>query len=261
MTYLRVLLTYFRIGLLGELEYRSNFWVQLFESALSLVVSIGSLLVVYSHTDTLAGWLAPQLLALMAVFIIVGGVINLLISPSMQRFLQDVRQGTLDFPLTKPIDAQFHVSIRRFEVWKAIDIVLGTVVLVVALSLLGNAVGTQQALSFLLALVAGSVVVYSFWMLLATTAFWIVRAENVFEIFNALFSAARWPVAIYPSWLRLIMTFIVPIAFAVTVPAQGLIGQLTRGNLLLALGLALAMFVAARLFWRYGVRHYSGASA
>jgi len=53
----------------------------------------------------------------------------------------------------------------------------------------------------------------------------------------------------------------VPVAFAVTVPAQGLIGQLTSGNLGLAVGLAIALFIVARLFWRFGIRFYSGASA
>ena len=62
-------------------------------------------------------------------------------------------------------------------------------------------------------------------------------------------------------YVRFTLTFLVPIAFAVTVPAQGLIGQLTDQSLLGALALAAGLFVLARLFWRFGIRYYSGASA
>jgi ABC-2 type transport system permease protein len=53
----------------------------------------------------------------------------------------------------------------------------------------------------------------------------------------------------------------VPIGFAITVPAEGLVGRLTSPNLLGAIALAVVLPLVARVFWRIGVRHYSGASA
>jgi ABC-2 type transport system permease protein len=57
------------------------------------------------------------------------------------------------------------------------------------------------------------------------------------------------------------LTFLVPIGFAITVPAEGLVGRLTSPNLLGAIALAVVLPLIARVFWRIGVRHYSGASA
>ena len=261
MNALRIVATYFRLGLLGELEYRTNFFVQIFESLLGLAISLGGLLVVFTHTDTLAGWLPAHLVALVGIHIFVGGLINLVISPSMERFMESVRKGTLDFMLTKPADAQLLVSAQRFEIWKLVDVGLGLVVIGVALLQLEARIGVGETAVFLVALVAGGVIVYSFWLILATCAFWFVRVENILVIFQSMYSAGRWPVGIYPSWLRFTLTFIVPIAFAVTVPAQGLIGSLTTELLLGALALAAGMLLVSRLFWRYGLRHYSGASA
>jgi ABC-2 type transport system permease protein len=76
-----------------------------------------------------------------------------------------------------------------------------------------------------------------------------------------MYEAGRWPVSLYPGWLRFALTFIVPVAFATTVPAEALAGRLTWQTLLEAVALAAAMLVASRLFWRVGIRHYSGASA
>ena len=111
MTYLRLFWLFLRLGMLNELEYRVNFYVQLLQSVVGLATALAGLGVVFSHTDTLGGWRPAELLALLGVYFLVGGASQLVIQPSMQRFMEDVRQGTLDFTLTKPDDAQVLVSI------------------------------------------------------------------------------------------------------------------------------------------------------
>ena len=261
MSYLRLLGVFFRLGVLNELEYRVNFYVQVLRSLIGLGSGVANLAIVFAHTETLGGWRPPELLALLGVFILINGAIMLVIQPSMQRFMEDVRQGTLDFTLTKPEDAQVLVSVKQVQVWKLVDVALGIAVLVVALAQLETAVGWAQAVAFGVALLAGAAIVYSLYLLLATLSFWFVRVENVLVIFQSMYQAARWPVGIYPGWLRVVLTAVVPVAFATTVPAEALAGRLTWPTLLTAVGLAAAMLAASRWFWVFGVRHYSGASA
>jgi ABC-2 type transport system permease protein len=261
MNQLRILWTFFRLGAMNELAYRANFITQIFQAFISLTLALGGLVVVFNQTDTLAGWRPAELTALVGIYLLVGGFINLMIQPSMQRFMEDIRLGTLDFMILKPEDAQFLISVRQIEIWKLIDALLGAAVLIVALVQLGAQIGLQQAAAFGVALLAGGTIVYSFWMILATSAFWFVKTENILVIFQAMYNAGRWPVTIYPGWLQMILTFLVPITFAVTVPAQALTGRLTLQTLLLAIGLAIALFWVARRFWQFGIRFYSGASA
>ncbi len=259
--WLRLVLTYLRVGALNELEYRANFFIQIFQALLSLLVALGGLQIVFSHTEDLGGWQPAELLALVGVYQIVGGLINTVINPSMQRFMEDVRKGTLDFALTKPEDAQLLVSVRVFHIWRSTEIAIGLAVLLVALVRLGERVGAAQALLFGAALLCGTAIVYSFWLILATFSFWFVKVENILVIFRSMYQAGRWPVGIYPQWLRVTLTFIVPVAFAVTVPAEGLVGRLDLRALLQAVGLAAGLLLLSRLFWRVGLRAYSGASA
>lgn len=261
MSYLRLLWLYVRLGALNELEYRANFFMQLAQAAIGLGTALAGLAVVYAHTETLAGWRQDELLALLGVFFLVGGLISFVIQPSMQRLMEDVRLGTLDFTLTKPEDSQLLVSARQVAVWKLLDVLLGAGVLAAALLRLGASVGVGQALAFGAALLAGGAIVYSFWLILATTTFWFVRVDNILVIFETMYQAGRWPVSIYPAWLRAALTLLVPVAFAVTVPAEALIGRLAWPTLLGALALAGALLALARWFWRVGVRRYSGASA
>jgi ABC-2 type transport system permease protein len=219
------------------------------------------LAIIFSHTATLGAWQPDELVALVGVYFLVGGVIGLVIQPSMEELTEAVHEGTLDFTLTKPEDAQVLVSIWRVEIWKLIDVVMGFAVVVVALARLGERVGFAQAAAFGIAMLAGGVIVYSFWLILATTAFWLVRVENILVIFQSVYEAGRWPVSIYPGWLRFALTFLIPVAFAITVPTQALAGRLSWKVLLGGILFAAALFAVARAFWRIGIRHYSGASA
>ncbi len=261
MRYLRLFFTFLRVGVLGELAYRANFFFQLLESLIELGTALAGLAIVFSYTASLGGWQPDEVVALVGVYFLAGGAIKLLIQPSMEQLIESVRDGTLDFTLTKPEDAQILSSIQRVEIWKLTDIGLGLAVIIVALARLGSRVDAMHALQFVAALLAGGVIVYSFWLILATLAFWLVRVENILVIFQSMYDAGRWPVGLYPGWLRFALTFIVPVAFAVTVPAQALAGRLGGLTLLGAWGLAAVLFIASRLFWRAGLRRYAGASA
>ncbi|GAB4508687.1 MAG: ABC-2 family transporter protein [Anaerolineae bacterium] len=258
---LNVIWLFFKLSVLNELQYRANFFVQLFQSALALVISLGGLVIVFDHTDSLNGWRPPELLAVLGVYFIIGGFIYTFIQPSMQKLMEDVRLGTLDFVLLKPVESQLMVSVRQIQIWKLIDIGVGLGVLTLGLRQMDTTITAENVLFFLVLLVLGGLIVYSFWLILATISFWFVRIDNILVIFQSMYEAGRWPVRIYPGWLQFTLTFLVPVAFAVTVPVEALTGRLTTNTLITALVLALLMLTTSRIFWMIGVRHYSGASA
>jgi ABC-2 type transport system permease protein len=76
-----------------------------------------------------------------------------------------------------------------------------------------------------------------------------------------MYEAGRWPVGLYPPWLRIALTVVVPVAFAITVPVETLVGRLEATTLVATGVLAVAFLAGSRWFWRFGLRHYTGASA
>lgn len=261
MRFLRLFGVFFRVSIMGELAYRSNFVVQMFQSFLELATAMAGLAVIFSHTDTLGGWGPDEVLGLVGIYILVGAMIRFVIQPGMEQLINSVRKGTLDFILTKPEDAQFLVSVQRMRIWELFDLLLGSGVLVTALIRMGESVGALQAAGFSVMLLAGSVIVYSFWLILATLSFWLVRVENILVIFQSMYEAGRWPITLYPRWLRFALTFLVPVAFAVTVPAEALTGRLTLVTALIAVAGASLIFAVSRAFWKLGLKHYTGTSA
>ncbi len=252
---------FFRLGSLNELQYRANFFIQVLQSAVSVGTAIVVLALVYSHTEELNGWSESELLVVMAIQILLGGVISTTIQPNMQRLMEEVRDGKLDFALTKPEDSQVLVSIRDVRIWRAVDILSGGAVLAYGIAGLERGVGAGDVLLFLGLLAIGTVTIYCFWLVIATLAFWIVNVWEIMELFQGVYLAGRWPTSIFPGWLRFGVTFLVPLTFAITVPAEAVTSRLEWSTVALAVGFATALFAVTRWWWGFGLRRYSGASA
>lgn len=261
MRVLQLVWTYLRVGVMNEMQYRINFFIQILQSFIALATGLIGLALVFSHTDNLSGWSRPELVAVMGVHILMGGLIRAAIQPNMERLVGDIQEGTLDFALTKPADAQIIVSIREFRLWQIVDVLVGLIVLGYAASLIEGDLGILDTLGFISALLMGGVMIYCFWLMLTTTAFWIIRVYELVNLFEGIYAAGRWPVGIYPDWLRISLTFLVPVAFAVTIPAEALTGRLTIQTLIGAFVLTFLLLFLARGVWRLGLRNYSGASA
>ena len=258
----RLAWSFFHVGAMNELQYRSNFFLQLLQSVLTLGAGLVGLAVVFGRTTELGGWTRPELLVVMGVFTMVGGIANTFVVPNMQKLVEDIQRGTLDYALTKPADAQTLVSVRHVSIWQSIDIFAGLIVLIVALAQLNDGSDAlRRAMSFIMLLLLGSWTIYCFWLILASSAFWFIRVGEMQELFQGLFRSGQYPVRIYPGWMRFGLTFVVPIGFAVTVPAEAATNRLTTTTVVVALAAAVALGIGSRWIWRLGLRRYSGASA
>ena len=102
---------------------------------------------------------------------------------------------------------------------------------------------------------------YAVWFALTTTAFWFVKVDNVSELFTAFFAAGRFPVSAYPGWVRALLTFVVPVAFLTTVPAEAAAGRLTWAWGLGAVGVAALLLALSQALWRYALANYTSASS
>ena len=244
-----------------DLQYRVNFALQVLQSILAVGVGLIVFQLVFSHTTELNGWTHSELLAILGVQAVMAGVIHSVIQPNMMRLSEEVQDGKLDHALTKPVDAQMLISVREVQLWQAVDVITGAVIIGFALARLGVDLGVLDVLAFAVALFFGAVLLYCFWLVLATGSFWVVRMWFLPELFEGIFQTGRWPIGIYPDWLRFGITFLVPIAFAITVPAEAVTSRLDWQTFVFS-GLFTAFaFVFSRWFWRFGLRHYTGASA
>lgn len=261
MRYLRLLGVFFKTSIQTDMEYRADFFTRIIASLLGLLATLGGLTVVFQYTTNIKGWTLAQVVVLLSVYYLMDGLIEMFIAPNMRQIMEQVRQGTLDFVLLKPISAQFLATFRQVNIWRIVNVLVGLGLSLYTVGRLSLAVGPPQAFAFAVTLAAGAGVVYSFWLFLVTLTFWVVRIDNIEQVVWQAFEAGRYPIDIYPGWLRGGLTYVIPVAFIITVPAQALSGRVSAGQGLLALIVSAAMLLASSLFWRFGLKHYTGASS
>jgi ABC-2 type transport system permease protein len=164
--------------------------------------------------------------------------------------------------LTKPANHQLMASCRVFLAFFSVDILVGLVIMVASLMRMQHKVASADLVMFCISISAGAVILYSFWIALGTLSIWTVKLENLMLVFYSMFEAGRWPSGLYPFWLRYSITFLVPIAFAITVPAEAIVGRLQWHIVAQEVAWAAVVFLGSRWFFNYGVgRRYTGASA
>ena len=148
-----------------------------------------------------------------------------------------------------------------YAIWHFSYTLLGLALVLWAGVIRGLNVDLGSVILFGVTLFSGFTIVMAFWLILAISSFWFVRVDNIFIVFDSLFQTAKWPVTIYPEFLRILLTFIIPVAWAVTMPAATLSGHVPLSTIQWSLFIPLGFCIGARLFWLWGIRHYSGASA
>jgi len=261
MYFLRLISTFIKVNLQMSLAYRSEAVSEILLDLIWLAWELLSLQIIFSNTVSLGGWGMGELIALLGVLMTVNTFMSALIWPNTEKFNASVRDGSLDYMLLQPVNSMFLVSFSRITVWRLADLVIAIVLIVVGVNMAGEITTPLNILMFTLLTISGSLVIYSLWIVLIAFTFWFTKFDNNVTILQALTDTGRYPVTVYPWWLRVIVTYIVPIGLATTVPVQALRGELTGWNVLVFLGVsAIAFFIASRV-WKVGVKRYSGASS
>jgi len=257
--YWLLLKRFWETAIAAELEYRANFAIASLSSLGSLSGSLFGLFLFYQNNYTFEDWSWDEALIILSIFTLLQGFAATLLSPNLNKIVQQVQDGTLDFVLLKPIDAQFWLSLRTVSPWGIPDILFGLAILGYAGTRLQ--VPVQAYLLGLIPLAFGLFSLYSLWFMLGATSIWFVKIYNVTEVLRGLLEAGRYPIVAYPVAYRFFFTFVVPVAFLTTVPAETILGRGHWGWVAAAAGLAIALFIASRLFWRFALRFYTSASS
>lgn len=254
-----VLRAFWGANMAEELQYRANFFASLVGTVFWLGMAVLTAAVFFRHTEDLGGWSFWEVVALLGVFTAVAGVVEAVLRPNIGALAQQVREGTLDLVLCKPVDPQFYISFRRLAFWRLTDVVLGLGLAGLAALRLDTTPGPAQILAFTVTGASAVVIVYALWLALMTLAFWFVAVENLSILFDAVYETARFPVTAYPGALRLLLTYLLPVAWITTVPSAALTGRGGPAGALLAVAIACALLFGSRLLWRAALASYTSA--
>lgn len=257
----KVWLAVIRSSLVREMEFRANFLLGVFREIAWLGVFVLMIQTIFAHTDSLAGWNKPQLLTLLALSRIVEGIMQVLFINNIADIPQTIQKGTLDLLLVKPLPSQWQAAFKRITIYNIGNVVAGIILLAYTLIAYNITITLVSALATLLLSAAGIVIYYSILITTASIGFWLERFQAFWAINHLISEPLTMPFDIFPRTVRIPLTYLLPIAFVVFVPAQALTGRLVWWQIPVAIGIATVFLTLANVVWRAGLRRYSSASS
>jgi len=248
-------------AIVRETHYRAHFIATSIVGIMQLALSLIPVLLLYSYTDEVNGWSRGEVVALGGVYQISVAILWLTVETNMERLSTYIRRGDLDLILIRPISAQFYVMLRWIKPAEVFMVLSGLAVTVIGLNQSESTPSAPDLAQAGLLIVCGVILLACAWTAVVMTAFWFTSVSPVSMVFADVLQSGKFPLAFYPTAVRLFLAFVFPVGFASTFPVEALVG---RGDWRITIAGGVLSAVALhglRAYWRYAVRFYSSASS
>ena len=260
--YLAIYHALWRNSVVREMSFKSNFVLWIFVEFLWFALQLCFIGVIYAHTDHIGSWTKWQVVLLVGGSYVIQQIFQAFFLTNCTQLSELIRTGRLDFMLLLPVNARFLISLRQVDLGGFVNAASAVAVMVYAGRQLHLVVSAGQVIGFLLLCAAGIVIHYSLMFILASVAFWTIRAQGIVWGYYNLFNIARLPDAAFHGFFKAFFSFAIPMLLVANVPVKLLIEKLESPLEMLWLVLMSAgCFIASELFWRVAVRHYTSASS
>ena len=260
---------YFKIAVASiksRMEYRASFSVFLFTLVLFYSAQAVTISVIVYRFKTIGGWNIGEIAFLYSVLILSMGIVSSVFSGLIE-FYNHIREGTYDRILLRPLSPLWQVIMGGFEITGLVHLVLGLTTFWIANQFHTVEWNWLNAAVFLLTILGGSLILASIRIMIASIAFYAVNNSSLVHLF--VFSTREfmlYPMNIYSTGLKFILTFILPLGFINYYPSHYFLNKSGTDlfHPLLVFGslpVGIVMLTIAYFMWKRGETAYESAGA
>ena len=243
------------------MEYRVDFLIGMFAFIFTQAAGLLFLYIIFQNINALAGFSIDEILLMYAISLLPRGIDHLLFD-NLWLLPRTVRQGSMDRYLLRPINTLYQFIIERFQPDAFGEIFLGIALLIVTLGRLDFAITFYNITGLLSIVFVGTFIYTGLKLLTSSTSFWLKNSYPLMQITYNISDYTKYPILIYPKFIRLLMTFIIPFALISYYPALYLLGQIEYLTVMGYLVTVTGVLVFLGLFvWKKGLKHYESAGS
>lgn len=258
--YLGIYQAFFKASFVADLEYRLNFVILVIGEFIWYSTQLILFEVLYRHTNIIGEWNVHQMRVFIFLVLFVDSIYMILWDPNFSSFTDNVRKGTLDLLLMKPINSMFMLSSQRISVSHIPCFFITFGGLIWALYQLPD-FNWLKLLWLVFLIPAGLSVIFCGRFALNSTSIIFTRADFLQYIWYSIFRLGLRPDAIYSGFLRIILIFVVPFAMVASIPARILLEPTQFWMIAWAFILPFILFYLLRKYWVFCLKYYSSASS
>jgi ABC-2 type transport system permease protein len=260
--YIRINLILFRNSIIRDLKINGYIISSVLFQIFDIVFSILFFDIIFSNVQELGGWNFYQALFLYAFAKLIIVVSTIWTKRGVQSIGKDlIRMGDLDFYLTKPVNPMVLVSISKPQVYEFLNLFFIVPLLLYSALKSGISIGYLNIIWFVLLFAVAQALYYFISVLTVLPAFWFIRLWSLTDILNRLSQFMRYPVNIFPLYLKFLLMVLVPILSVSFIPVNALFYPPKTLYIVFILVLTAIFGLITTKIWKAGLKHYGSASS
>ena len=247
----------------SQVQYKASFIMTVVTQFIQPFALFAGIYLLFERFGNIKGWTLYEVFMCYAVIAVSFSVAECF-ARGFDRFPDMIRTASFDRVLLRPRGTVLQVLGSGFDIKRVGYFIQGVAVFVIAV-LSADVSWDAARIVMLVNMVLGGCVIFTgVYMLKAAAAFWTVEALEVANIFtHGMKEHASYPLNIYPKWITVILTFIVPFGTINYLPLEYLFGKISgNGWFYACVPLMGSLFIVpVILVWKVGVSKYSSAGS
>jgi viologen exporter family transport system permease protein len=247
----------------AQRSYPAGFTLDLMGSLLIGLTEFGEVWVIFHNVHALGGLDFDAILVLFGLSNLGFSMADLVVG-HLDTLPTYIRAGTLDAFYLRPLPVLSQLMTSEIDLRRISRIVVALVALVFGLVVNDVPLDLHHAMLLVVAVVFGSAIFAGLFVCAASLQFFLINGAELTNAFTYGGSyASSQPASIFPSPLKMLFGYLVPVVFTAYLPTLALLDLPGPAGLPAWLAwltplAALWVWLAAFTLWRWGTAHYQG---
>lgn len=259
---LRLYRAYLSLYFKSRREYRVAFVMGILDNFYKYFLVYATLWVVVSAFGGIAGWDFREVSILYSLHLFTYAAACTVFWGPIFHLERIVLNGDFDRYLLRPLDIIPQLVCQQFTHTSLGQIVVALIFMITSLAQVDVALSFAKLVYLAFAIAGGILIQAGAMIFIGALSFWVQRSEEIGRIFwNSFREFINYPLTVFPGFVKIVLTFVLPWAFINYYPAVILLDK-AKGELDAVLGLltpvvGVAFFLLSLAVFEIGVRRYT----
>ena len=242
------------------LEYKADFIIGLTGVIVSQGFTLVFLSIIFSKIPRLVGWSFHDIMFIYGFSLLPKGIDHLFFDNLWALGQRLIRRGDFDKYLLRPINPLFHVMVEIFQIDALGELIFSVILFFYTVPYMDWTFA--KIIILFLSIIFATLIYTSIKVIAASISFWSKQSGGLIYIFYMFNDFATYPVSIYNSIIKWIISFLLPFAFTAFYPASYF---LTKKNFLYNIGglifISVLFSLLSLYIWQKGIKNYESAGS
>ena len=263
--YWDILMIFIKSETRSKLQYRGALWADIIFYIFGYGTQFVLTFLLVDKFDSIQGWTKYQVMLLYAMTMLTYTLACVFLRGPSDHVPRKIRTGEFDQTLTKPLNPLLYEITASFSAYYLVHVLLGIGMVVLCLVLEQVAFTPANLLMLILTIMGGTMIQGGILLLFSSFSFFLIGENPLsYSLFIALRLFAEYPLSIFPRFLQVSLTLILPFAFISFFPAQYFLNAndfLSFPSFFQYLSPVvggIVLFVSGKV-WLWGIKHYQSS--